>query len=548
MAVPSPRSTTAASNVLSPASNSSNPPHSRAHLARPLLRKAGRAELDLGLKFIIGTTTNSSNAFAALPGSRCIGYLAGTVAVVGKVNDDGSISQTFFRSKQLLIPNAGGAPLAEISSNPLNLVNNARNHTPVRHRDSPNSPSSFTSSAYALPDTPGSKNGNSVLDKIKPLVSISFSPSGKLLAVGEVGHKPRVLIYSLRYAGQDHLLSTISEHTFGVRLLSFSPDSQLLASLGDVNDGFLYIWRVNDRTGAHSLLASNKCTTVVKDMAWLGKNLVTVGTRHVKVWTVETTIIPEAGNKPLADQLSTLSLDSPRTLSGHNCLLGSLLDRTFTAIVIIAHNKAVVCSEDGDICLLENAEASARLTPIGVAGFHVHTATLLSPSLLLVGGHNGRMRLFGLQKLLVTPEEGDTVSCDQGVEVTVGQTSNTIIAMGFLGRELVILDNKRTLQTLPCDPSGTIDSKVCTISAHGGTPKGVLSLPQPNKLRSAFMTWDSIGSVLFWDQSGGLKHQVHVRLRSEQVEEGDYLNELSAVRLNAESTRVVSGDRYGIMR
>jgi len=546
MAVSSPHTTTTSTNVLSPASNS---PHSKTLLTRPLFKKAGRTEQDLGLKLIIGTTTTTSNAFDALPGSRCIGYLAGAVAVVGRVNEDGSISQSFFGSKQLLIPNAGGAPLNEISSNPLSPSHNSRNRTPVRQRDSPSSPSSFTSSLYSSLDSPSSKNGTNIAEKVKPLASISFSPNGTLLAVGEVGHKPRVLIYSMRYAGQDPLLSAISEHTFGIRFLAFSPNSNLLASLGDVNDGFLYIWSVNNRNGSYSLRASNKCTTAVKHMAWLGKNLVTAGTRHVKVWTVEATMTQESGNKPLADQLSTLSLDSPRTLSGHNCLLGSRLDKTFTAVIAIADDKAVVCSDDGDICLLENAEASARLSFVGNAGFQVYSATLLSPSLLLVGGHNGKMRLFGLQKMLVAPENGEQMSYDQGIQVTVGQTSNSIVAMGFLGSEVIILDNKRTIQTLSCDPTGTIASKVRTISAHGGTPTGSLSLSQPNQLQSAFMTWALDGNVLFWDRSGGLKHQVNITLKYEQVEEGDYSNELRVVRLlNSECNRILSGDRQGVLR
>lgn len=544
MAVSSPRATTS-TNVLSPSSNS---PHSKALLTRQTFRKAGRLEQDLGLKLVIGTTTTSSNAFDALPESRCIGYLAGAVAVVGKVNDDGSISQTFFRSKQLLIPNAGGNPLSEISSNPLSPSHTPHARTPVRHRDLPFSPASATSSVHSSLDSPGSKNSSSIVEKVKPLISISFSPSGKLLAVGELGHKPRVLIYSMRYVGQDPLLSTISEHTFGVRFLSFSPDSKLLASLGDVNDGFLYIWNVNDRNGSYSLRASNKCTTAVKHMAWLGKNLVTVGTRHVKVWTVETAITPEAGKRPLADQLSTLSMDSTRTLSGHNCLLGSLLDKTFTAVIAIADVRAVVCSEDGDICLLENEEAKGHLSFVGHAGFPVSTATLLAPSLLLVGGQNGKMKLFGLQRLLVTLGNGETWNHDQGIEVAVGQTTNAIVAMAFLGSDVVVLDNKRTFQTLSCNPSGGFDSQARTIAAHGGTPAGVLAITYPNTLGFVFMTWALDGTVLFWDQAGNLKNQMIVSLNHGEMDASGYTNELRVVRLNDTCVKVFSGDRQGVLR
>ena len=70
-------------------------------------------------------------------------------------------------------------------------------------------------------------------------------------------------------------LSILTEHTFGVRGLAFSPDSQYLATLGDVNDGFLFVWTVNPKTGSAKLHSTNKCTSHVRDMCWMGQTLVT---------------------------------------------------------------------------------------------------------------------------------------------------------------------------------------------------------------------------------------------------------------------------------
>jgi WD40 repeat protein len=70
-------------------------------------------------------------------------------------------------------------------------------------------------------------------------------------------------------------LSALSEHSFGVNCVAFSPDSRYLASLGSSQDGFLYIWSINIRTGAATLHASNKCVSNINKMTWMGNKLIT---------------------------------------------------------------------------------------------------------------------------------------------------------------------------------------------------------------------------------------------------------------------------------
>lgn len=76
-------------------------------------------------------------------------------------------------------------------------------------------------------------------------------------------------------SGSSSPLAAISEHVHGVNCLAFSPDSQLLASLGDPNDGFLRLWRISQRSGTVAFLASNRCISNVRKMAWVGDFLVT---------------------------------------------------------------------------------------------------------------------------------------------------------------------------------------------------------------------------------------------------------------------------------
>lgn len=92
----------------------------------------------------------------------------------------------------------------------------------------------------------------------------------------QTGYNPRVLIFSTaKDAPRDVPLTILTEHSFGVRGLAFSSNSQYLATLGDINDAFLFVWAINLRTGAAKLHSTNKCTSFVRDMCWMGQTLIT---------------------------------------------------------------------------------------------------------------------------------------------------------------------------------------------------------------------------------------------------------------------------------
>jgi WD40 repeat protein len=551
MATSSPRSIT--STITNHASKAS--PISIPSSPRPQLRGA-RAGQELGLKKIIGTTTTSSNAFDALPEARTVGYIAGAVAVVAKVENDGTLSQKFYKARQAAPTNgAYGIPLGELSLNPLSPSQGVRSRIPARNRDSPSSPSSFgSSSGFGSLDSPGSKSGSSILDKVKPLTGLAFSPDGRFLAVGETGHKPRVLIFSLaQTAYGEPPWTTISEHTFAVRCLAYSPDSQFLATLGDINDGFLYIWSIHPKTGSYVLRASNKCITNITSMAWIGNNLITVGTRHIKVWNVEATFAQDSLSRSLADQLSTLGVDGPRTLLGRNCLLGDLLDKTFTAIVPVTANKAIVCSDLGDICLFDENSSNSNIVWVGDTGFHVHTATLLSSSLLLIAGHEGNLRLLGIDKLIAAPITSDMKLYETGVKIKVGQTADTIVAMGYLGENLVILDSQKQIQILSCNPDASklVESNqkaIHCLPAHGMPPISIYAVRNSAASGTAAISWTADGTVLFWDTNGCCQKRVKVMLEHGPSTSEDLINELRVVRITKSSAFLVSGDKFGILR
>lgn len=248
----------------------------------------------LSLRTVIGTTTSNPHGFSCHESSRTFALCAGSAAILAELDEDLNITQRFFRAR----PTATG-----INSTPSYYNNN--NSTPpttpdIRARTLQlASRSSGNGSPYAsspsewgdsnIPRTWSSK------ERIKAVTSVALSPNGRFLAVGEVcwlfrflqdfdsdftlvqaGYNPRVLIFSTaKDAPSDIPLSILVEHSFGVKSVAFSPNSQYLATLGDTNDGFLFIWAINLKSGAARLHSANKCTSFIRDMCWLGNSLIT---------------------------------------------------------------------------------------------------------------------------------------------------------------------------------------------------------------------------------------------------------------------------------
>jgi WD40 repeat protein len=91
----------------------------------------------------------------------------------------------------------------------------------------------------------------------------------------QTGVEPRVLIFSLQNGSSDIPLAILNGHCFGVSAIAFSPDGKYLASLGLPQDGFLYVWSINQRTGAAKLHSSGKCITNIRQMLWLRNSVIT---------------------------------------------------------------------------------------------------------------------------------------------------------------------------------------------------------------------------------------------------------------------------------
>lgn len=394
----------------------------------------------------------------------------------------------------------------------------------------------------------------------------------------QTGYNPRVLIFSTaKDSPPDVPLTVMTEHSFGVRALAFSSNSQYLATLGDMNDGFLFVWSVSLKTAAAKLHSTNKCTALVRDMCWMGQTLITygqlhlplrsilhaidtnscsrVGLRHVKVWR-----LPEA--RPVSPSKPRLTIDGttnfsspgPKALTGRNCLLGSLGDCTFTCVASISDFEALLGTDTGALCLLDDHEGCQMLSLIEYVDFSI-TSMAVDPEegCVWLGGRGHRIRrlTFGYLRDSVASTPSPTNSSSSSRSERTRCKGPAIACMGFLSTHLATIDAKRAIHIYPVEAPGLRPEKeLGTISmpAHRDPVLGVGSLQPTKELDAAFFTWSSSGVVNFWDLRGRCTESRSVELEQVPGQDDDLANELKIVRTQQALGFFVSGDRMGVLR
>ncbi|CAK7232371.1 hypothetical protein SEUCBS140593_008238 [Sporothrix eucalyptigena] len=531
----------------------------------------------LSLKRVVGSTCSSPTGFDTV--NSCFAYIAGGAVVVVDVYGD-YYRQRFYRARPTAVPVYSVSPVPNGPSTPNSTpkANDSRNRLAVstNHRDS----------SFGLPDwaeSPTSGKTWTQRERIKSATCLSLSRDGRFLAVGETGYAPRVLIFNLDDTSSDIPLVSINEHSFGVTAVAWSADSRYLASLGAANDGFLYIWRIDPRTGAAKLFQQNRCTSYVRGMIWMGSNnLVTFGVRHVKVWRIEEgagvstspTKARYGGNDgyastppPPSYQQQKEQQPQQRTLPGRNILLGSLLEATFSCAAPLSDGRAVICSETGDICLLESVNKQMKLTRVRDTRFPL-TCVSVRGDRVYFGSKAGHSMTMDLEDLLLesrrvaqipsapsTPSlSSSSPSLQSRMSFCVPSTRTGLVAIGFLTGHVVTIDTRQSIDIFSGvdhvpgdDPAPHV--KRIPIPGHGEPILGIQALTMPNDANASFFTWSSSGRILLWNIDGEIQSSLQIPI--DRAETGDDLeptNQLSAVRATQGGKLFVTADRCGVLR
>ncbi|KAL4910102.1 hypothetical protein BDW74DRAFT_48239 [Aspergillus multicolor] len=544
-----------ANNALGVKSKTAGPNHSlritpsNSPSIRPPTRSAKPSlyQSALSLQTVIGTTTTTPNGFSYHDQSNSFAFCAGSAAVLAEV-DEGNVKQRFFRAR----PTASSInPITSFynqctpPSTPDARIKSLPGIKATPHNGSYNSSPSTEAVDGSSPRTWSSR------ERVKAVTSVAISPNGRFLALGETGYNPRVLIFSTaKDAPPDIPLSILTEHSFGVRALAWSPNSQHLATLGDVNDGFLFVWSIGLKNGSAKLHSTNKCTTVVRDMTWLGQALITVGVRHVKVWRLPD-IRPVSPSKSRTNTGESSNFVTPKALSGRNCVLHTLADSTFTSVVGISDSEAIVGTDSGALCLVDDNDGNAKLTLIQQMDFGITSLTADSDrACIWVGGRGRRIRRLAFESLR-PPSSFPSPRSFSRSPTEPKSKEPAITCIGSLASHLITVDGTKAIHVYPVNDL-TDEGEQCdtgiAMPAHRDSVLGVGLLKMPNHLSADFFTWSSRGMVKFWNTQGECRDSRTIPVEPLAGSDDGAANELKILRTSTDRGLFVSGDKVGVLR
>ena len=250
------------------------------------------------------------------------------------------------------------------------------------------------------------------------------------------------------------------------------------------------------------------------------------------------------------------SSPSPKTFSGRNCLLGSLVDATFTCVSAISDSRAIVCTEDGDICLLDDTDQRQRLERVAKTTFKVLCICVdVVKGLVVISGEDGKALSISVQRLLNCESFSDSTELltnpSSNLKICPELSLNTcgsVLAVGFLDNHFIAVDEKHQTLILNIDMSGGYASTglpKSQIPAHESAVLGISTLVQPNIRKADFMTWSSQGTTLFWTLDGICKDQLIISLEQQVSGRDADVNELKVLRSTKAGEVLLFGDRYG---
>ncbi|KAI9882239.1 MAG: Cytoplasmic glyoxalase II [Watsoniomyces obsoletus] len=536
----------------------------------------------LTLKHIVGATTSTPTGFDSCASTRSIAYTAGGIAVVVSLDEDLRVSQRFFRAR----PTA--TPLASFPPPPAQIPGLGSPTTDGRRRGGTPLRDVALTSIGGLPsvgdwdDSPTSKTWTA-RERVKSASCISFSADGRYLAVGEVkshpsitiiasclhgmmtktGYQPRVLIFSTAVDSVCEIpLAILSEHTHGVAAVAFSPDSRYMASLGTSHDGFLHLWSFNSKTGSAKLYSSSKCTSFVRILTWMSKDsFITAGTRHVKLWRLEEFRPPSSPSKTrnLGDgkSPSVNASPGPKLLPGRNCLLGGLVDRTFTCAARITADEIILCTDKGEVCRIEQSEGNQRVIKVAQAEYGINCIAVdPEGEYAWLGGNQGEISAISISQIMSSrdgkkspvkelPSPTNTSSPLQASSVTgIAATVDFLVVTdsGHAPRVLSIIQGMGEGE-IPAAGASKVE-----LAAPGGALLGASVLALTGTSTSPlFFTWSAEGQILFWDVDGNKTDEIKIELEQFRTIDDDF-NELKVVRASPDNEFYACGDKFGVLR
>jgi len=333
----------------------------------------------------------------------------------------------------------------------------------------------------------------------KPVSCVAFSPNGKYLAAGEVGHQPTVVVWEL---ATQKVVAELRGHKFGIDSLCWAPTGQHLASVGFEQDGTLSVWSWRSGT----LVGTKPLPSRVCSVASLADGtFVTSGERHLKFWKLRR---PKAGSKVTAMQLE-----------GSSAVLGAERNSTYASVIGgQAHSDrafAYGLSSRGLLCLFNADRTIERYVNVKPGETGQAFATAASSRCIAVGCSDGIVRLFApktLQYIATLPKPAAcgrqnvdkvdralSLSTDAGDEVF---PDAVCVSLSDDGNHLSVIYSDHSLYVWDIADTSNI-GKYRSYLSHAGCVWDVERAPASSPMpASTFVTSSADSTIRFWNIAG----------------------------------------------
>lgn len=231
------------------------------------------------------------------------------------------------------------------------------------------------------------------------------------------------------------------------------------------------------------------------------------------------------------------------------------------AVVAIDSHRAIICSEDGDVCLLDDSDGSQSFTKVGEIPLGISAAIRLNTDHIAFAGRGAKIHSVPIADLTRPAASSRCVIEDEFG--TPMYSSTMILGMASLKNHVALFDQQSGIrlkkpENLSC-PTATVDD--FQMASHGAPVLGIQQIPNDSEIQrstsdvhsptavssSAFLTWSANGSILFWNSQGVCTSSLHVELEQVEDECDGFANELRVVRLSANPNFLVTGDKCGVV-
>lgn len=286
----------------------------------------------------------------------------------------------------------------------------------------------------------------------------------------------------------------------------------------------------------------------------MGNAVISVGPRHVKIWRAEQSQ-PASPMKGKHETDSSLSIATgspgPKLFNGRNCVLGSLLDGNFTCVVPISDSFAIVCTAQGDVCILDDSEKSQKLEKVATVDFEIRCANLDEErQLVWIGGANHHVCAFKTNALIASANGSEVP--EASVTSVSGTDTANIVALGTMYDAIITTTSDREICFKRVCETGSdysFGSDYKKLPAHEKAVLGACETLEGAHWEDIdFLTYCANGLVLFWRFSGQSVGRTKIELDQTLNCNTEDENELRVLKvLNAENW-LISGDKRGVLR